>query len=181
MGSTCSICRDRAKRDLVDAALIRGEKPSEIFVRYPDVASRSALYRHCRSHAPRSSLTPQWVSGESTSGDVLADLDSVRIALVGAFRDAVERGADAVAQRAAREISTASTALVKVGLENDDDVSSVVGLEQLIRTIQRAATDRPGFALELAEAARARGNEALAADADALAQAAIARQPKIEN
>lgn len=173
----CSICSDRAKRDLVDAALRRGDRPAEVARAYSGTASRSSIYRHA-NHSARGPLAARWVAPGTSLGEVLTDLESVRAALVEAFGAAVESGADTAARGAAREVSNLSGVLLKAGLGDDDLTSAIVFRERLVKALQRAATSRPEFADELAGAARVLGDHDLAADAIKLGDAARNKEKK---
>lgn len=177
MSSTCSICSDRARRDLVNSALLAGDRPSEVWHRYgAAVGSMSALYRHAR-HAPRTALAVRYLDGDTTSGEVISDLAGVRRSLVNSFHEATARGADAIARGAARELSNVSAVLLKEGIE-DDAAELLRSGERLIAAVQRAARNRPQHAVELALAARELGDEETAIDAEKLAHAATEYQLK---
>lgn len=173
MSSTCKICIERSRRDLVNTSLLAGDRPSAIWKKYGSTlgVSVQSLYRHSRNHAPRTALSVRYVDGDTTSGEVISDLAGVRRSLVNSFHDATARGADAIARGAARELSNVSAVLLKEGIE-DDTAELIRGGERLIAAVQRAARNRPQHATELALAAREVGDEETALDAEKLAAAA---------
>jgi hypothetical protein len=181
MSSTCSICRDRDARATVNGLLARGARPSEIHAAHPSIASRSAMYRHAR-HAPRSPLTTRWVGASTSLAEAVGDLEDVRRALLLSFADAAERGADAAARGAAREIANLSAVLFKTGLDDADVREAITERERLVRTIYKATRNNVSVIEEIAAAARELNDDALAKEADDLRAAARTHhESKIEN
>lgn len=157
MGSKCSICSDRARRDLVDTGLMSGDSPAELLKRYGTAAvgSQSALYRHARSHRGKGPLTQLWASGDSTVLEVIADLGQLRKALLTDFAKAREvSGASVAASRAAREATNVSAVLLREAGTDDEVVTRELGNHaELQKIVQLAALAREGLATELADVA----------------------------
>ena len=157
MGAQCSICSDRARRDLVDSALKAGDSPAEVLRRYgrPVVGSQSALYRHARSHLAKGPMTPLWASNDTTVLEVIGDLGQLRKALLTDFAKAREgSGASIAASRAAREATNVSAVLIREAGTDDDTVTRELGNHaELQKIVQHAALARRGLASELAEVA----------------------------
>lgn len=178
MGAQCSICRDRGRRDLVDAALRAGDSPAELLRKYGSetVGSSSALYRHARSHLGQSPLTNRWASADSTTGEVIADLGELRRALLDDFASARSRsGPSIAAARAAREAANVSQILIREFGSDDELLTKTArSRDELVRLIQRAAGAREGIASELAAIAATHGLTELAEDLQALEASAIA-------
>jgi hypothetical protein len=169
MTARCSICGDAAKRDLVDNALLAGEKPADLLKRYPNVASSSALYRHARAHRPSNILAVQWLDGETTTGELLSDLAGLRRNLFSQYADQRTAGDHSASTRTAHEAHAVSATLLKSGVTDDDALWALRYAERIMRAIQMAARHRPGHARELAEAAARLHDDELEEDANSLA------------
>ena len=175
MSNRCSICRLRSTRDVVNSALLAGVTPAEVLRRYGEELrlSGSAIYRHARSHRAANALSVTWVGADTTSGEVVSDLAELRRNLFEQYRAQVERGADAAATRSAHEAHAVSATLLKAGVDSDEDVAGIRYSERILRAIQRAARNRPEFALEIAVAGHDLKDNEIAEDAESLLAAAI--------
>lgn len=153
----CSICSDWARRDLVNAALTGGDSPAEILKRYGPsvVGSQSALYRHARHFSKSSLISNRWASNDTSTGEVIADLGALRRSLLDDYAAArAASGSSIAASRAAREATNVSATLLReVGFDDDETTRTLGHHAELQRILQRAALNRPGLALDLAEAA----------------------------
>lgn len=173
--ASCSICRDPARRALIDGELKVGTRPADIFRKFAPTMgfSQSALYRHARGHQRRTSTGARWVDGESTLGDLISDLGRLRRGLLATFAEATAQGNDASANRAAHEAHSIAATLLKTGIEDDAVAEDLAVLDRLRAAMHRATLTRPDFAHELAEAARDVRDEGLATDLDDLAMSAV--------
>lgn len=171
--ATCTICSNRAARAVIDAALLSGERPSVIIRSYAENLglSASAVYRHARSHRPQTTLATSWL-GDSTTGDVVADVAAQRRSHTAERERALLRGDSSTASREGHEALAASLALLKLGIDSDDAAQGLATADHVIRAVQTATKRRPEFATELADAARELDYVDLADDADALAASA---------
>lgn len=178
MGAKCSICSDRARRDLVNAALRSGDSPAEVLRRYgPEVVgSQSALYRHARAHLTASPLTNRWATLDSTELEVVEDLGQLRRSLLDDYATTrAKSGPSIAAARAAREATNVSQVLLReVGTDDETLTRTAGAYTRLVRTVQRASGARQGLALELAEVARVQGYVELVDDLTALEESATA-------
>jgi hypothetical protein len=177
MTSRCTICATRATRDLIDRALLGGDRPSEILRRYPDLVSPASLYRHSRNHKPRNMLTPVWL-GNTTSGELIADLAAQRRSHVAQRDLALERGDHGTATREGHEAGSLGLALLKAGVENDAAAQGFALYERLGRAVAYAIRARNEFGPELAAAANRAGDKELSEDLTALAAELGEHNPK---
>lgn len=169
--ANCSVCRNTEKKGTVDAALVSGLRPIDVFRQHGEALSlsQSSIYRHARRHAPRSALSLEWLGGDTTTGDVISDLAALRRGLLEGYREATERGDRTNSVRLAHEAQAVSATLLKEHVTTDGRAEVILEHGQMVRAIQKAARDRPEFAVELADAARSINLNSLATDADNLA------------
>jgi hypothetical protein len=179
MGARCTICNDESLCLLVDSSITAGVKPSHLVEAVQKSGkSRSALFRHVRSHVARSVLTPDWVDLDTTSGDVLVDLGALRTRLLAQYESQAKAGLHAVSNRSAAVALSASQELLKNGVHNEGDLDAHNHLQLFQRLIGTAARRRPDIAAELAEVARdAMGEKELAGSLEELHKAITATNP----
>lgn len=171
--ASCSICTRPEARALIDGALLAGNRPIDAH-RYHGEAlglSLSAVYRHARAHRPGSTLAASWL-GDTTSGELVADLAAQRRSHTEQRERALKRGDTTAATREGHEAAALGLALLKVGIETDATAAALLNADRLTRATQRAARNRPGHARELSAAALELRFEDLADDAEALAVSA---------
>jgi hypothetical protein len=171
--SNCSICSSPPARALIDGALLGGSKPIDAWRHHGEALglSLSATYRHARAHRPATGLAQVWL-GDTTSGDLVADLAAQRRSHTAQRDAAIARGDHTAAAREGHEAAQLGLALIKFGFDDDDAVEQLAYAGRILKALQRASRGRPDFALELAAAAREFKDEALAVDAEELATAA---------
>lgn len=171
--ATCTICSNRAARAVIDSELLSGVRPSEIIRNYAEnlSLSASAVYRHARAHRPQTTLATSWL-GDSTTGDVVADVAAQRRSHTAERERALLRGDSSTASREGHEALAASLALLKLGIDSDDAARGLATHDHIVRAMQTATKRRPEFATEFAAAARELDYVDLAEDAEALAASA---------
>jgi hypothetical protein len=173
MGTRCTICADKAKLDIVTNALVTGSTPADILRTHPAIAASSSLYRHCRNHRANL-LVPTYLDGDTTSGEVLADLAGLRRGLLEQYRHQRERGDAAASTRSAHEAHAISATLLKAGVSDDEVLHAADTLRRVMRAIRSAARNDPATASVLADEARAIKDPDLGEAFDGLAQASAA-------
>jgi hypothetical protein len=179
MTNRCTVCGTRATRDLVDAALLAGDRPADILRRYPDLVSSSALYRHARAHKPVTALAVTWL-GDTSSGDLIADLAAQRRSHIVQRDAALERGDSNSAAREGHEATSIALALLKSAFPDDTAAAQLAYADRITRATQRATRNRPEHADELAAAAAELEFADLAQDARDLAASARSFRSTLE-
>jgi hypothetical protein len=161
----CTICTNPSARALVNGALLAGTTPRDVFRFHGEAlgVSQSALYRHARAHV-RIGLVKPWRAADSTTGDVVSDMATMRRGLVQQFHDAAERGDSAASARAAHEAASISATLLKSDFESDKAVAYQVYVEALTDTLITAMRDRHELATELLAVAESLGHSSVVED-----------------
>jgi hypothetical protein len=103
------------------------------------------------------------------TGELVADLDALRRSHVEQRDAAIARGDHAAASREGHEAASASTALLRIGIEDGAAATRGAYHDRLDRVLGRASTNRPGFAREIKAAAEQMNDREIADDAEVLA------------
>lgn len=172
----CSVCTNRAARDVIDAAIVSGSTPADAVRLYADSLqlSRSAIYRHVR-HARANALVPVWVDGETTTTDLVSGLADLRRSLIAQRSEAIERGQHSAAAQVAARIESVSVSLLREARISDDlQAQNLDYVQQIRRTLAHVVREDPAVGDAFAAKARALSFSNLADDATELVASAIA-------
>jgi len=168
--ASCTVCANAPARALLEGALMSGNTPIQAWREHLEALNigLSSVYRHIRAKHGKLPMVPTWI-GDSTTGDIVADLSTLRASHLEERDRAIARGDHVTAAREGSAAQTAMATLLRAGVEDDTMGATVRYYEAISRAIGRASRNDPNHARALATAARELRLSDVADDADELA------------